>query len=115
MIREGSKGSLNLFYKDLLIGSYPLTNKINYDRYKYQGQYLILKSMRENKNLDIKKQIYTYTHFINSIYNRKKQNLNIWANDYELFLSCLFALIKLKILDEEESILIMSKKKKSKA
>ncbi len=27
MINQGSKGSLSLFYKDLLIGSYPLTKK----------------------------------------------------------------------------------------
>jgi len=112
MINQGSKGSLSLFYKDLLIGSYPLTKKKDYHRYKYQGEYLILKTMNENKNMSIKKQIYTYTYFINSIYKRKKENLNIWRSDYELFLSCMFALIKLKILDEDDSIFIMPKKKK---
>ena len=77
MINQGSKGSLSLFYKDLLIGSYPLTKKKDYDRYKYQGEYLILKTMKENKAMSIKQQIYTYTYFINSIYKRitSKENL----------------------------------------
>lgn len=110
MIRQGSKGSLTLFYKDLLIGSYPLTNKKTYDRYKHQGEYLILKTMKDCK-MDLKKQILTYNYFIDSIYKRKKENKNIWANDYNLFLSCIFALIKLNKLDEDDSIFIMPKKK----
>ncbi len=68
--------------------------------------------MNENKNMSIKKQILFYKYFINKIYERKKENLNIWRSDYELFLSCMFALIKLNVLDEDDSIFIMPKKKK---
>ena len=109
MIREGKNGSLNLFFKDLLISSFPLTDKKTYNRYKYQGEYLILKSMREN--IKIKKQIFIYLQFCNSILRRKQNNLNIWKSDHEMFLSCLFALIKLKIIEEEDSIFIAPKKK----
>jgi len=112
MIREGKNGSLNLFYKELLIGSYPLTDKKTYERYKYQGEYLILTSMREN--IKIPFQIKTYILFCNSILRRKENKLNIWRSDYEMFLSCIFALIKLKILDEDDSVLIVGKKKKKK-
>ena len=110
MIREGKNGSLNLFFKDLLIGSYPLSEKKTYERYKYQGEYLILKSMRENINIPF--QIKTYLLFCNNILRRKKNKLNIWRSDYEMFLSCIFALMKLKILDDEDCVFIAPKKKK---
>lgn len=104
------KNNLVLFYKDLLIGSYPLTDLKTYERYKYQGEYLILKSLKEN--IKIKSQIKTYLLFCNQILRRKQDKLGIWRSDYEMFLSCIFALIKLKIIDEDDSILIISKKKK---
>ena len=102
--------NLVLFYKDLLIGSYPLTDLKTYERYKYQGEYLILKSLKENIN--IKSQIHTYLLFCNQVLRRKHDKLGIWKSDYEMFLSCLFALIKFKIIDEDDSILIIAKKKK---
>jgi len=67
--------------------------------------------MREN--IKIKKQIFLYIQFCNSILKRKQNKLNIWKSDHEMFLSCLFALIKLKIIEEEDSIFIAPKKKKS--
>ena len=109
---QGSQGSLTLYYKDLLIGYYPLTKKKTYEIYKYQGDILILKSMRETK-FKIKQQIETYIHFCNVIYNRKKNKLGIRRGDYEMFLSCIFALIKLQIIDEEQSIFIMPKYKRN--
>ena len=109
MIREGKNGSLNLFYKDILIGSYPLSEKKTYERYKYQGEYLILKSMREN--IKIPFQIKTYLMFCNNVLRRKKNKLNIWRSDYEMFLSCIFALMKLKILDDDDCVFIAPKKK----
>ena len=110
MIFYGKKGSLILFYKDLLIGSYPLSNLKTYERYKYQGEYLILQSL---KTIPLKLQIKTYTAFCHEMYKRKIDKLGIYRSDYEMFLSCLFALIKLKQLDEEESIFIVDKRKKS--
>lgn len=104
------KNNLVLFYKDLLIGSYPLTDLKTYERYKEQGNLIILESLRANIN--IKSQIYTYLLFCNQILRRKQDKLGIWRSDYEMFLNCIFALIKLKVLDEDDSVLIVGKKKK---
>lgn len=103
------KNNLVLFYKDLLIGTYELTDLKTYERYKEQGNLLILKSLKEN--IDIKSQLYTYILFCNRILKRKKDGLSIWRSDYEMFLNCIFALIKLKILDEDDCVLIVKKKK----
>tara|TARA_R110001606_G_C15249680_1_gene637214 strand:+ start:419 stop:769 length:351 start_codon:yes stop_codon:yes gene_type:complete len=111
MIYEGKKGSLILFYNDLLIGSYPLSNLKTYERYKYQGEYLILDSL---KTMPLKLQIKTYEYFVEMIYLRKKNKKGIYRSDYEMFLNCMFALIKLKKLDEEEAVFIAPKKKSKK-
>lgn len=103
------KNNLVLFYKDILIGAYELTDLKTYERYKEQGNLLILKSLKEN--IDIKSQLYTYFLFCNRIFKRKKEGLGIWTSDYEMFLNCIFALIKLKILEEDDSVLIVGKKK----
>lgn len=104
------KNNLVLYYKDLLIGSYPLTEKKTYERYKEQGNLIILESL--NANISVKFQIYTYLLFCNKILRRKKDGLSIWRSDYEMFLNCMFALIKLKILDEDDCVLIVKKKKR---
>ena len=57
MIKQGCNGSLNMYYKGLLVSSFALTNKKTFERYEYQGEYLVLKSMRENfkiNNFNIK-------------------------------------------------------------
>ena len=110
-IYNGSDGSLNLYYKGLLISSFPLSRKNNFERYQYQGEYLILKSMREK--LNIKQIIFTLTDFCNIIYARKKNSQPIRRSDHQMFISCLFGLLKFKIIDNDESngYLIMKKKK----
>jgi len=113
MIFYGVNGSLLLFYKDLLIGSYPLGDRKTYERYKEQGNLLILESFKSN--IPIKSQIYTYLYFCNQLFTRKKNKLGIYRSDYELFLNCVFALIKLKILDEDDSTFMVEKKKKREA
>ena len=110
-IYYGCDGSLNLYYKGLLISSFPLNKKKTFERYKYQGDYLILKSMREKFN--IKKIIYILTHFCTIIYTRKKNKQPIRKSDHQFFLSCLFGLLKLKVIEDDElnGYLIMPKKK----
>jgi len=112
-IYNGCDGSLNLIYKGLLVSSFALTKKKTFERYKYQGDYLILESMREKKN--IKQIIYTLTYFCNMIYNRKKNKQPIRRSDHELFLSSFFGLMKLKIIDNDDDdgngYLIMPRKK----
>ena len=110
-IYEGSNGSLNLFYNERLVSSFPLTNKKTFSRYKYQGDYIILKSM--NEKLKLKQIIITFKSFCDLIYQRKKNNQAIRKSDHQMFLSCFFGLLKLKQIDED-NILIMKKKKKKK-
>ena len=110
-IYNGCDGSLNLYYKGLLISSFPLTKKKTFETYQYQGEYLILKSMREN--LKIKHMIFTFTHFCNMIHKRKLNKQPIYKSDHEMFISCLFGLLKLKIIENDDlnGYLIMPKKK----
>ncbi len=110
-IYNGSQGSLNLYYKGLLISSFPLSKKKTFETYQYQGEYLILKSMR--KNLKVRHIIHTLTHFCNMIHKRKLNKQSIRRSDHEMFISCLFGLMKLKIIDNdiENGYLIMPKKK----
>ena len=110
-IYNGCDGSLNLYFKGLLISSFPLTKKKTFERYLYQGEYLILESMKQNKN--IKLIIYTLTLYCNQIYKRKKNKQPIYRSDHELFLSSLFGLLKLKIIENDETngYLVMPRKK----
>ena len=64
-IYNGSQGSLNLFYNGLLISSFPLTTKKTFERYKFQGEYLILKSMKQN--IKIKQMIICFKSYFNLI------------------------------------------------
>ena len=107
MIYKGANGNLSLHYKGVMVSNYPLSKKKTYERYKYQGEYLILKSLKENMKL--KKQIQIYLHFCNVIHKRKLNQQAIRRSDHELFISCFFALMKLKILEEDDmnGILIM--------
>ena len=110
-IYNGCDGSLNLYYKGLLISSFPLTKKKTFERYKYQGEYLILKCMRQKIN--IKQIIYTLTFFCTTIYNRKKNKQPIRRSDHEYFISCLFGLLKLNIIENDDlnGYLLMPPKK----
>ena len=110
-IYNGCDGSLNLYYKGLLISSFPLTKKKTFEAYKYQGKYLIIRSLKEN--LKIKDIIPTLIYFCDEIYNRKINKQSIRRSDHELFLSSLFGLLKLNIIqdDDENGFLIMPKKK----
>jgi hypothetical protein len=108
MIFQGRHGSFNLFYKDLLISSFALTENKTVERYIAQGEYLI----RRSKGVDIKVQIASYIKFCNIMYNRKKKRKPIYRTDHQLFLSILMALMRLKILDEEDCYLVMPYREK---
>jgi len=98
MIYNGSQGSLCFYYKGLLISSFPLTKKKTVERYLLQGEELIYKS----KDIPIRVQIKTYLLFCNEIYSRKKNNLSIRRSDHIYFLNCLSALLRLRIIDNDE-------------
>lgn len=96
-IYNGSEGSICIFYKGLLISSFPLSKKKTLDKYLYQGDYII----KESKHINIKQQIKTYLYFCNIIYIKKKKKYPIYRSDHQLFLSCVMALIRLKIIDND--------------
>ena len=97
-IYYGSEGTACFYYKGLLISSYPLTKKKTIDRYLYQGEELI----KTSKGIPIKIQLKTYINFCNIIYNRKKRNDPIYRQDHIFFLNCLTALLRLKVIDNDE-------------
>ena len=47
-IYEGSEGSLNLFWKDLFISSFPLSKKKKLELYEYEGTHLITEALKDN-------------------------------------------------------------------
>lgn len=98
MIYNGTRGTLCLYYKGLLISSFPLSNIKTVEKYLYQGEYLI----RKSKGVPIRLQIKTYLHFCNEIYIRKRDKLPIYKSDHELFLSSLSALLRLRIIENDD-------------
>lgn len=111
MIIQGKNGSLNLFYNDLFISSFPLGNN-NFDDYKNQSEKLILNSLKNNRNL--KDQIKMYKNFCDIIFIRKKNKMKISGLDHQKFSACLLALIRLKYLDLDDNVLIMNRRKNNK-
>lgn len=99
MIYQGSEGSMCFYYKGLLISSYPLSKFKTCDKYLSQGEEVIYKS----KGVPIRIQIKTYLQFCNAIYNRKLNKQPIYREDHIMFLNCLTALLRLKIIDNDES------------
>ena len=108
MIYNGSEGSVCFYFKGLLMSSYPLTKKKTLNAYLNQGEELIYKS----KGIPIQVQIKTYLHFCNEIYLRKKNKLPIRRSDHIYLLNCLTALMRLKIIDNDELNGFMCFKKK---
>ena len=98
MIYNGSEGSVCFYFKGLLMSSYPLTKKKTLQAYLNQGEELIYKS----KGIPIKAQIKTYLYFCNQIYLRKKNKLPIRRSDHIYLLNCLTALLRLRIIDNDE-------------
>jgi hypothetical protein len=99
MIYQGKKGSICFYYKDILISGYALNDKKSLDAYLYQGDHLIKKS----KGINIREQIKCYTHFCNVIHSRKIKKEKITRTDHEMFISCLCALMRLRIIDNDDS------------
>ena len=112
MIIQGSHGSLNLYYKGLFISSFALSDNKRFEDYQSLGHQFILDSMIK-KNINIKFQLTSYRIFCDKIYERKKNKQPIRRSDHEMFLFSLFALLKLKDIDNDDlnGYLIMPRKK----
>ena len=99
MLKYGSQGTVCFYFKGLLISSFPLTKKKTLQAYLYHGEHLIYKS----KGKDILEQIKIYTQLCNKIYNKKKNKNKLCTDDHIYFLYCLSALLRLKIIQNNES------------
>ena len=99
MIKQGSNGSICFYHKGLLICGWALSKKKTVARYLYQGEYIIKKS----KSIPIMTQVKTYILFCNMIHRRKLNKQPIRKSDLELFVSSLMALLRLRIIDNDES------------
>lgn len=110
--REGKNGSISLFWKGTLISMYPLTDEYNLDYYYDSGEDIIIKSKEMGYN--IKQQITVYFGFLNKIERRKREKLPIYASDHDKATHSLFALLRLRLIENDElnGYLIMHKRKK---
>jgi len=61
---------------------------------------LIIQNFRDN--ISMKDQIDVYTQFLNNIKDRKDKKKAIYRSDHIFCLHCLFALVKLKVIEEED-------------
>jgi len=112
MIYPGSEGSLNLYWNDLFISSFPLSKKKTLEVYEEQGTHLITEALRDGVQINKLKNVFTL--FCAEVYKRKINKQSIYRTDHELFLCSIFGLIKLKHIDFDDNILIMKKKKEKK-
>lgn len=112
MIKEGPEGSICLYYKGLLISSFPISKKKTEDYYLGLGEKLI----RKSKCIPIVERIKYSLTFMNQMYSRKKKKQAIYAEDHQLFCASLLAMMRIGIIDNdiENGYYVFPKKKKSK-
>ena len=95
MLRESEYGSVSLFWNGLLISMFEREEEENFME---EGEYLI----RQTKGVPIKQQIITYKLYCEEIYKNKKNKKRITYEDHSLFRKCLFALMRLGIVKNDE-------------
>lgn len=111
----GKDGQIAIFYRDTHIANFPLGVMKMYD-YEQNANKLILDGMRDG--MKVKDIIYACKLFCESIryitwdnLRRKKyKRKEIKLDDYRTFICSLLALVKLKIIDEDDAYLIFSRK-----
>ena len=110
-IQESSKGSIVLFWKDTLLGGVPYDDDdCNYQGYIEQANNYIVDALKSNKNV---KDIIQQSIYALNVYKKaKKNNKNLYYYDRQIMVCCIFSLIKLKIYEEDDLILIADKYKK---
>tara|TARA_R110000822_G_scaffold309719_1_gene439982 strand:- start:318 stop:674 length:357 start_codon:yes stop_codon:yes gene_type:complete len=112
MIYQGKQGSICFYYKNVLISGFGLSKKKTLEAYLYQGDHLI----KQSKGINIKDQIKMYIHFCNVIHKRKLNKQRIQYEDHIYFISCLSALLRLRIIENDDAngFLVCPRKPKNK-
>ncbi len=112
MIIQGKDGSVNLYWNDIFLSSFPL-GKYDLDFYKGQAEDLILDAMKQGKKMS--SMIPICQGFCEGFYQRRNiLKKKTGGEDHQFFCICLFVLIRLQIVDADDHLLIMGRKKKSK-
>ena len=110
MIVQGRDGCVCLYWgpERLLISSIPI-GVDQYDYYKGVANELIVDGLRDGKTM---KQIINGCHrYCDIIYSRKLRKDKISSENHQYFWASMLALIKMKMIDEEEYTLVCGRKK----
>jgi len=112
MIIQGSNGSVNLYWKDIFLSSFPLgTYDLSF--YKSQAEEMILEAIRSGRKMS--SMIPICMGFCDGFHNRRVVlQKKTGGEDHQFFCVCVFVLIRLEIIDADDHLLIMGRKKKSK-
>lgn len=112
MIIQGKDGSLNVYWNDIFLSSFPL-GKYNMKDYEKQAEQLILDAMKEGRKMS--SMIPICMGFCEGFYKRRNVlKKKTGQEDHRFFCVCVLVLIRLKIIDADDHLLIMGRKKKSK-
>tara|TARA_R110000782_G_scaffold80584_1_gene159421 strand:- start:565 stop:891 length:327 start_codon:yes stop_codon:yes gene_type:complete len=98
MIKQGSVGSICFFYKGTLVTGYPLTKLKTEERYLYHGEDMI----RKSKDISIMTQVNIYLRFCDMIRNKKINKEKIRKDDHIYFMFCIAALLRLRVIDNDD-------------
>jgi len=108
MIFQGKDGCVCIYWDELLIAGFPL-GKYNLDDYRNDSERLIMDSLRHGHS--IASQTKSYNFVCKSVHYRKKNKRKISTEDLQMFFCSLLALIRFKIIDEEDVIFIAPRRK----
>jgi len=111
MIIQGKNGCLCLYWKDILISGFPIGGN-SLEDYIYTGEYMIVDGMRKGKK--IPELLFTFRGFCECIYLKKIHKKKISGRDHQVFLHCVMAIVKLKIMDFDDVCFVAPRKKGSK-
>ena len=107
MIREGSNGSMNFFFKDRLVCSCPLTKKKDVKYYEDEVNEFIINCMKIKK-MNFHDVQMLCVGAVETIRNTKRYKL---TRDFERHACvCFLCLIKLQIFEFDTICLVMKKK-----
>ena len=95
-----------LYWNDLYISKFTYDSKE--EIYKY-GKDFIETNLRENRSIGL--QIKVFKHYLDTIYDRKKNKQGIRRIDHQIVYQSIIALIILKQYDEEDLLFFPPKRK----
>ncbi len=115
--KVGKYGSICLYWKGTLVSTYSVDESDEEKELEYYyevGEHMI--NMSKHIGYHIKDQIRVYFGFLNKIERRKREGLPIYASDHDKFAHSLFALLRLRLIenDERDGYLIVQKKRRRK-